>query len=124
MRAFFRLFYLDTSDPELMRAQFSSFQGHIPLLYVILVCNTVAITVTSFNAAALVKTLLAPIAISSIAMSRAIWWLRQGDTQKFSDAELARHLWRTCLLACRDNDLDVQRLGDLGLSGRGGICPQ
>lgn len=99
MRAFFRLFYLDTSDPELMRAQFSSFQGHIPLLYVILVCNTVAITVTSFNAAALVKTLLAPIAISSIAMSRAIWWLRQGDTQKFSDAELARHLWRTCLLA-------------------------
>ncbi|AUX69566.1 GGDEF-domain containing protein [Porphyrobacter sp. HT-58-2] len=99
MRAFFQLFDLDTSDPELMRAQFRSFQGHIPLLYGILVCNTVAITVTSFNAALLIETLVAPIVISTIAIVRAIWWLRQGDAQNLSDLEISRHLKRTCQLA-------------------------
>lgn len=99
MRAFLELFDLDTRDPELNRAQFRSFQGHIPLLYGILVCNTVAITVTSFNAELLVKTLFAPIAISGIATIRAIWWLRQGDTRKLSDAQISNHLRRTCHLA-------------------------
>ncbi|KPF63551.1 diguanylate cyclase [Porphyrobacter sp. AAP60] len=99
MRDIIRLFDLDTSDPELMRAQFRSFQGHIPLLYGILVCNTVAITVTSFNAALLVKTLFAPIAISAIAITRAIWWLRQGHAQNLNDTQISKHLKRTCLLA-------------------------
>lgn len=99
MRAFLQLFDLDTSDPELMRAQFRSFRGHIPLLYGILVCNTVAITVTSFDAALLTKTLLAPIAISTIAIVRAIWWLRQGDAHNLTDAAISGHLKRTCLLA-------------------------
>lgn len=99
MRAFLELFDLDTRDPELNRAQFRSFQGHIPLLYGILVCNTVAITVTSFNAELLVKTLFAPIAISGIAIIRAIWWLRQGDARKLNDAQISNHLRRTCQLA-------------------------
>lgn len=99
MRAFFQLFHLDTSDPELTRAQFRSFQGHIPLLYGILVSNTVAITVTAFDPQQLVKTLLTPIAISAIAIIRAIWWLRQGNAEQFSDAEISRHLKRTCQLA-------------------------
>lgn len=99
MRAFLELFDLDTRDPELNRAQFRSFQGHIPLLYGILVCNTVAITVTSFNAELLVKTFFAPIAISGIAIIRAIWWMRQGDARKLNDAEISNHLRRTCQLA-------------------------
>lgn len=99
MRALLRLFDLDTSDPELSRAQFRSFQGHIPLLYGILMCNTVAITVTSFDAEMLVKTLIAPIAISGITLFRAIWWLLQGDSRKLSDAEISKHLERTCQLA-------------------------
>lgn len=99
MRSLLQLFRLDTSDPELMRAQFRSFQGHVPLLYGILVCNTVAITVTSFNAQQLAKTLASPIAISAIAIWRAIWWLRQGTSQKLSDAEISKHLKRTCQLA-------------------------
>ena len=99
MRGFFQLFELDTSDPELTRAQFRTFQGHIPLLYGILVCNTVAITVTAFDADQLVKTLLSPIAISAIAIIRAIWWLRQGNAEQFDDAGIALHLRRTCRLA-------------------------
>jgi predicted signal transduction protein with EAL and GGDEF domain len=99
MRAFLKLFRLDTSDPELMRAQFHSFCGHIPLLYGILVCNTVAITVTSFQADHLIKTLASPIAISAVAMIRAVWWLRQANTHQLSDAEISGHLKRTVLLA-------------------------
>lgn len=99
MRAFLQLFDLDTSDPELMRAQFRSFRGHISLLYGILVCNTVAITVTSFDAASLAKTLVAPAAISAIAIARAIWWLRQGDAHNLTDAAISTYLRRTCQLA-------------------------
>lgn len=99
MRGFFKLFELDTSDPELTRAQFRTFHALIPLLYAILVCNTVAIVATAFEANAIVKTLLSPIAISAIALYRAVWWLRQGDAKQFGDIEIAKHLRSTCRLA-------------------------
>jgi len=99
MRAFLKLFRLDTSDPELMRAQFHSFCGHIPLLYGILVSNTVAIAVTCFDGQQLVKTLASPMLICAIGITRALWWLRQARAREWSDAEIAGHLRRTCLLA-------------------------
>lgn len=102
MRAFreiFSFFKLDTSDTELMRAQFQSFCGHIPLLYVILVCNTVAITVTAFQADQLIKTLVSPIVISGIALTRAMWWLRQTDINRLTDTQISSYLKRTCALA-------------------------
>ncbi len=99
MRDFLTLFKLDTSDAELMRAQFKAFCGHIPLLYVILACNTVAITVITFQPGQLVRTLLCPIAIAAFALSRAVWWYRQTDTDQLSDAAIAGHLKRVCALA-------------------------
>ena len=99
MRALLKLLTLDMSDAELMRAQFRSFCGHIPLLYGILVCNTLAITVTSFDPQQIGKTLVSPMMISAIALGRAVWWLRQRDIQQFSDAEISSHLMRTCALA-------------------------
>lgn len=99
MRDFFNLFSLDTSDPELTRAQFRTFQGLIPLLYVILVCNTVAITVIAFDRAQLAKTLFSPAAISAIALTRALWWLKQGNAEQFDDAQISAYLRRTCRLA-------------------------
>ncbi|ANK12247.1 putative bifunctional diguanylate cyclase/phosphodiesterase [Erythrobacter neustonensis] len=99
MRNFFDLFDLDTSDPELTRAQFHTFQRLIPLLYVILVCNTVAIMVIAFDPGQLAKTLVSPAAISAIALTRAVWWRRQGDAEQFDDAQIAAYLRRTCQLA-------------------------
>ena len=99
MHGLLTLFRLDTSDSELMRAQFRSFCGHIPLLYGILTANTVAITVTCFDPGELVKTLVTPIAICSIGLVRAAWWLREARTREWSDAEIADHLKRTCRLA-------------------------
>ncbi|NCP22510.1 MAG: EAL domain-containing protein [Erythrobacter sp.] len=96
MRAIFQLFDLDNSDPELSREQFRSFQGHIPLLYGILLCNTVAITVTAFDRQHFARTLFSPLAICVFVIVRAIWWLRQGSAKQFDDAQIARHLGRTC----------------------------
>ena len=99
MRQFLKLLKVDTSDSELMRAQFHSFCGHVPLLYVILVLNTIAITVTAFQPDHLIKTLVSPIAISALALWRAVWWRRQASTDDFSDHEIGAHLKRTCVLA-------------------------
>lgn len=96
---FRRIFELDTSDRELMRAQFSSFRKHIPLLYLILVVNTVAITFTSYQPAELLKTLIVPSLISTFALGRAIWWARQKTVNHLSDEQISAHLKRTCVLA-------------------------
>ncbi|MDY7099034.1 MAG: EAL domain-containing protein, partial [Pseudomonadota bacterium] len=99
MRGFLKLFILDTSDGELMRAQFSSFSRHIPLLYVILVINTVAIVVTSFQSDHLFKTLIAPALISGFALTRAYWWSRQTEPDRLTDGQISAYLKRTCILA-------------------------
>lgn len=51
MQALLDFFRLDTSDAEVSRAQFKSFSTHMPLLYAILVCNALAITVSFFDPA-------------------------------------------------------------------------
>lgn len=94
-----RLFQLDAQGSELQRAQFQAFCGHIPLLYAILFCNTVAITATTFDPRSLLKTALVPILISAIIVSRAVWWMRQKDMDKLSDEEISLHLVRTCVVA-------------------------
>lgn len=99
MRALLDFFRLDTSDAELARAQFRSFSVHMPLLYAILVCNAVAITVSFFNLQMMVKTVVLPAVICSIAISRAVWWWRQGDPAKLTDAQIGHYLRRTCTLA-------------------------
>lgn len=99
MLALLQLFKLDTSDAELMRAQFQSFCGHVPLMYAILVFNTVAITLTSFDADQALKTGAIPLAICTVAVTRAIWWLLQGSSDLLSDTDIAAHLRRTCVTA-------------------------
>ncbi|KPF63263.1 putative bifunctional diguanylate cyclase/phosphodiesterase [Porphyrobacter sp. AAP60] len=99
MSALLQIFRLDTSDADLTRAQFQSFCGHIPLLYAILVCNTLAIVFYSFEPSQILQTLIAPIAICTVALVRARWWSRQSETRHLSDAQITAHLKRTCSAA-------------------------
>jgi diguanylate cyclase (GGDEF)-like protein len=99
MRALVDFFRLDTSDAELARAQFSSLCAHLPLLYVILVGNALAIAAIYFDPAMPIKTLIIPALICGIAMSRCVWWWRTADPVAFSDAEIGQNLHRTSLLA-------------------------
>ncbi|UAB78864.1 EAL domain-containing protein [Erythrobacter sp. SCSIO 43205] len=93
------MFVIDTSDRELMRAQFRSFSKHIPLLYIILVINTAAIVITSFRLEHYEKTLIVPAIISSFALARAVWWSRQKNADHLSDEQISAYLRRTCVLA-------------------------
>ncbi|MBF9149835.1 putative bifunctional diguanylate cyclase/phosphodiesterase [Novosphingobium jiangmenense] len=99
MQAFANILKLDTSDPELMRAQFRSFSSQMPLLYAILVCNAFAIGLSFFDPANPVKTILTPLFICAVAVWRGIWWWVQSDPAKHSDAYIAACLRRTCWLA-------------------------
>lgn len=99
MRAIQDFFRLDTSDAELSRAQFRSFSVHMPLLYAILVCNAVAITVSFFDTGRIIKTAITPAVICGIAIWRAIWWWRQDDPEGLTDAQIVSTLKRTCTLA-------------------------
>ncbi len=97
--SFLALFALEASDSEILRAQFNSFSKHVPLLYVILVINTAAITFTAFQPEHLLKTLVVPFLISTFSMVRAFWWMRQKNAQNLSDEQISAYLKRTCILA-------------------------
>lgn len=100
MRALIDLFRLDTSDAELARAQFKSFSRQMPLLYGILICNALAITITYADVAAPFSTLIAPLAMCAYALQRALWWWRQPTAAAtLSDAQIAYYIRRTCRLA-------------------------
>ncbi|WP_295636080.1 hypothetical protein [Novosphingobium sp.] len=90
---------LDTSDPELARAQFESFGKQMPLLYLILVLNAAAITVEFFRPNRIWMSTIAPLVICGVALLRGWWWWRQSGSSRFSDADITRTLRRTCNLA-------------------------
>jgi diguanylate cyclase (GGDEF)-like protein len=93
------LMTVDTDDPQLARAQFRSFAKQLPLLYMILVCNAVAIAWEFFRFDHLLETLVTPAVICYVAIVRAFWWLRQGEGDGRTDAEIAHLVRRTCDLA-------------------------
>ena len=93
------LFSLDLDDPDLARAQFRSFSRQMPLLYIILVFNAIALMVDFFRPDYLIKTLFAPLVICTIALVRAHWWWRQDSADIISDSEIAVYIKRTCSLA-------------------------
>ena len=99
MPALARLFKLDTEDKELARAQFQSFSRQMPLLYIILVFNAVAIMVDFFRSDMLLQTFITPLFICSVALTRALWWIRQAGGNTFTDEQIVGYIRRTCTLA-------------------------
>ncbi|CAH0497144.1 bifunctional diguanylate cyclase/phosphodiesterase [Novosphingobium sp. CECT 9465] len=99
MRSVAALFRLDTSDPDLARAQFRSFSRQLPLLYIILVFNALAVMADYFRPDQLLKTLMAPLFMCTAALVRAFWWWRQDGGKDLSDQEIARQIARTCSLS-------------------------
>lgn len=99
MRGIAALFKIDTSDADLACAQFRSFSQQMPLLYLILLCNSVALMVDFYRPDHLIKTLFTPLFICAIALVRAFWWWRQDGATTFTDDEIARQVSRTCNLS-------------------------
>ncbi|MDI1297363.1 MAG: EAL domain-containing protein [bacterium] len=99
MPALAGLFKLDTEDKELARAQFLSFSKQMPLLYIILVFNAVAIMVDFFRPEMFLKTVITPLFICAVALTRANWWMRQTGGNNFTDEQIVLYIKRTCMLA-------------------------
>ncbi|SFP53675.1 diguanylate cyclase (GGDEF) domain-containing protein [Bradyrhizobium sp. Ghvi] len=81
-------------DPDLTRAQFDAFSKQIPLLYCILISNTIAVAYTYFNVAPDWLTMIVPSVLTLLAALRTFWWLRQRHLVR-SDADILRNLRAT-----------------------------
>ena len=88
------LFRVPADNPDLTRAQFDAFSKQIPLLYFILMSNTIAVAYTYVNVAPDWLTMIVPSVLTVLAALRTYWWLRQRH-QVRSDADILRNLRAT-----------------------------
>ena len=71
------LFRVDTSNPDLMRAQMRALHNQVPLLYVILAVNSTAVAVTHLGVAPTGITLYPLAGLLSVCVVRLCLWLRR-----------------------------------------------
>ena len=83
---------------DLCRAQFREFVHQVPLMYVILSWNAVAVAFTYRDHAGSVLSCGVALVLCAVAAIRGHWWTRNGQ-RNFSDAEIIRQIRRTGLLA-------------------------
>ncbi|MFN4025547.1 MAG: putative bifunctional diguanylate cyclase/phosphodiesterase [Hyphomonas sp.] len=89
---------LQTGDMDLCRAQFREFVHQVPLMYLIVSWNAVAVAFTFREHAGPLLSSGFPIVLCAIATARGFWWTRNGQ-RAFSDAEILRHVRTTGALA-------------------------
>ncbi|MGQ3211749.1 putative bifunctional diguanylate cyclase/phosphodiesterase [Shinella sp.] len=78
---------IESGNPELVQAQLVAFTKQVPLLYFMLVTNTVALTVTHFNAAPAYLTLYIPSALYAVSLTRLVhWWFSRGRRYTHDEA--------------------------------------
>ena len=94
LAAAIRLFRVPADNPDLTRAQFDAFSKQIPLLYFILMSNTIAVAYTYVNVAPDWLTIIVPSVLTVLAGLRTYWWLRQRHVVR-SDADILRNLRAT-----------------------------
>ena len=70
LAAAMRLFRVPADNPDLTRAQFDAFSKQIPLLYFILMSNTIAVAYTYVNVAPDWLTLIVPSVLTVLAALR------------------------------------------------------
>lgn len=83
-------FTVPVGDPELTRSQLRAYSKQVPLLYVILVANTLFVAATHYRVAPGFLTLFIPAALSVICLTRLRGWLKLTDRDLPHDEALAR----------------------------------
>lgn len=92
------LFPAQSGNTELLLEQWSSLTRMIPLLYFVLLANSWGLSVTFWNSAPIVFTVVLPAILTGICGMRLIIWWRRKDTA-LTVAQAARELSRTTKLA-------------------------
>jgi diguanylate cyclase (GGDEF)-like protein len=93
-----RLLRVPSDNPELTRAQFAAFSKQIPLLYFLLITNSLAVAYTFVPLAPGWLTMAVPALLCAVTGFRMVWWLRQRHLVP-GDAEVLRHLRLTNRMA-------------------------
>jgi len=89
-------FTVDGTDPELVRSQMQAFGRQIPLLYFMLVINTMAVAITHVGCAPAWLAVYAPLALCAFCLIRCVrWWFFRQRTLTHEQAvpELRKTLW-------------------------------
>jgi predicted signal transduction protein with EAL and GGDEF domain len=78
---------IESGNPELVQAQLAAFTKQVPLLYFMLVTNTVALTITHFGAAPAYLTLYVPGALYAVSLFRLVhWWFSRNRRYTHEEA--------------------------------------
>lgn len=85
-----RLFAVPAENPELIRSQSAALSTQIPLLYFILVTNSVALALTHLHSAPAWMTVWTPGALCGFCIVRLVWWRRI----RHIEVDTATHLKR------------------------------
>src|SRR5579883_1090765 len=93
-----RLLRVPTDNPELTRAQFAALSKQVPLLYFILITNSLAVAYTFLPVAPGWLTMAVPALLCAVTGFRTVWWLHQRHRVP-SDAEVLNQLRFTNLIA-------------------------
>jgi diguanylate cyclase (GGDEF)-like protein len=91
-------FTVDGTDPELVRSQMEAFGRQIPLLYFMLVVNTMAVAVTHLACAPAWLVIDIPATLCAVCLIRCVrWWFFRHQTLTHEKAvpELRKSFWLT-----------------------------
>jgi diguanylate cyclase (GGDEF)-like protein len=89
---------LQTNDMDLCRAQFRDFVHQVPLMYIIISWNAVAVAFTFRDFAGLLLNCGLAMVLCAVSAVRGIWWTRNGG-HGFTDADIIRSFRVTGVLA-------------------------
>ena len=70
------IFRTPRDNPELVQAKLAAFSKHVPLLYALLVSNTLALAITHMASAPTVLTVYIPATLDLVCIVRMVMWLR------------------------------------------------
>jgi diguanylate cyclase (GGDEF)-like protein len=98
VKALLALFRVPTDNMELARAQYNAFTKQIPLLYVLLTINTIAVAFTYASVAPAWHAIYIPALLCVVCVVRLARWVRQPKVE-LSDEKVLQQLRRTNKLA-------------------------
>ena len=78
MKNFLASLRLQKDNPTFLTAQFQALSTQIPILYVLLVINALAVAITHLKSAPLWLSLYIPVALSIVCVFRLCWWEIRG----------------------------------------------
>jgi len=92
------LFSLRLDDAEIVRGQFRALIAQVPMLYLVLAGNGVAVALAVYRPDMMVMTVIVPALLSLLIVARALWWRRQ-RASTFSDCEIRAQMRAMTTLA-------------------------